>query len=643
MTIASLASLSSRLGLAGTAALIAVATLCLLPVVRRLLRGKILAEASKRNVLLFLLLVHTLALCLFFPPDEFCNDRPVVTLDHSIHYYQVVRTRTVLWKYATVHSYDPFFMAGYPAGALFDIDMKGAELFCAILYPLSAARAMKLYIVLCYLTLLITLYRGSRLLGFSYPESILGVMLVMCFWHAGRPYAGAFRFAGMFGFIFVTHLSFYVTGLFRRFVRGGPMAWFFIVGPLSFLVHPTAVVIMPVAFIAILLVEIRRLTLRTALLFLLWCLIVVAVNAIWLGPLLRYLDIKTPTQVFFQLSGIGEAVGKILQTSGLPALVMVLLAGAGAIILVRSRRWHALLPTGFAALFLLLIASYGCHVICIDQMEPGRFLYSFLIFLTPLAGVGLHGAMRLLRLLPGGMPERARSAVLGLLLLSPLWLGFVESRMFYRHRLSTRLPADAMSLVARVSQRTDRPGRFMVEDGFASHYGNVHLPGMLPLLSGREQIGGPYPYTFVPHHYTTFQLNKTFGKPLVDTEPDEFYERLEQYNIRWILTASREARTYCESVPSVHLAASAGHYALWSVEGEFGPVFNGDANVVAEQNRIVVTFEHAPVKAVLKYHWDRGLRVAPPAVIRPVHRCGDPVPFIELDPGGARRVEIVYY
>lgn len=105
VTIASLESMSSRLGLGRTAALLTLATLCLFAVLMRLGPHGILSERSKRRAMLLLLLVHVLALCLFFPPDQFVNDKPVVTLDHAIHYYQIVRSRETLWNHAAIHSY----------------------------------------------------------------------------------------------------------------------------------------------------------------------------------------------------------------------------------------------------------------------------------------------------------------------------------------------------------------------------------------------------------------------------------------------------------------------------------------------------------------------------------------------------------
>ena len=47
-----------------------------------------------------------------------------------------------------------------------------------------------------------------------------------------------------------------------------------------------------------------------------------------------------------------------------------------------------------------------------------------------------------------------------------------------------------------------------------------------------------------------------------------------------------------------------------------------------------------PGRILLRYHWDRGLRVDPPARISPMMQLDDPVPFILLEPGGSTDITI---
>ena len=91
------------------------------------------AGSRRRTVLAVIFGAHLIATLFFFPPEDILNNRPVTSLDHSLHYQQVVRAREVFGESYRLHAYDPYFMAGYPGGTVFDIDSKGVELWCAFL------------------------------------------------------------------------------------------------------------------------------------------------------------------------------------------------------------------------------------------------------------------------------------------------------------------------------------------------------------------------------------------------------------------------------------------------------------------------------------------------------------------------------
>ncbi|MBI4720944.1 MAG: hypothetical protein HY770_06945, partial [Chitinivibrionia bacterium] len=416
----------------------------------------------------------------------------------------------------------------------------------------------------------------------------------------------------------------------------------FVMGPLAFLVHPTAVVLVPAACIGIMAMDAGRFRSSRPALLLLWCLVIAAVNAVWIAPLVSYLGVKTPSTAFFQMAGIQEAASLIMRPGSLPAAALVVFAFGGMLTLVREKRFSVLVPAAGASAVLLAIAGYGCQIACIDQMEPGRFLVSFLLFLSPLAGVGLCGFMKAVeRRFPSG-GTRWKYALTVLIFLAPLWLSFIESKTLYKHTITTRMPEGVAALAAIAKERTDLPGRLMVEDGPAALYGHAHLPGMLPLLSGREQIGGPYPYTILKHHFADFESESAFGRPLVSFSPAEFDSCLETYNVRLILTATKGTEDFLRRVASVSLIARSGRYSLWKVQGDFGPAFGAGVQVSSAQNLIMVTGGGSVPRVVLKYHWDKGLHAAGPSMIFPVQVGADPIPFIGLEPRGANEVRIVY-
>jgi hypothetical protein len=89
----------------------------------------------------------------FFPARHLFDARPIITADHAVHYEQCLRSRAVFWQTFRLDCYNPYFMAGYPAGTVFDVDMKGAELFTALI-PIHTATALKLFILIAYLSML---------------------------------------------------------------------------------------------------------------------------------------------------------------------------------------------------------------------------------------------------------------------------------------------------------------------------------------------------------------------------------------------------------------------------------------------------------------------------------------------------------
>ncbi len=639
-----------RLGVDGVppaaAVLLSVAlvfgALALIPLVPR----GTLQQDRRRALLVFLFGVHLIATLFFFTPEDLLNDRPVVTLDHALHYYQAARARDIFWKSLKLHSYDPNFMAGYPGGAIFDLDMKAAELFCAMIQFWSVARTLKLFILLALLTMVFTLYGGCRRLGYRFEESLFGTLLFLAYWHWGRPYAGHFRFAGMFSFVFVSHISFYLTGQFRTFLQRKRSLGFFILGPLVFLIHPTAVIPLAVPFLVLFLAQRgwqRDRLLRLAA----WCLAVVAVNAIWLVPLFRYMDIRIPSEIYFQIRGLRGLVTLLARPGNIPALVILMLSIVGLRELILEKRLVEGLAPGAGAVAMLSVSCFGIYLPVIDQLEPGRFIFSAFVFLAPFSGVGfaalIRGFSKLFR--SGRLLDAARGAAILVLFLCAPVLALVESRSYYKHTLRTTLRPDVNALVEAVKRYTDASGRLMIEDGPAWIYGGCHLPAMLPILAGVEQIGGPYPHTYVKHHFASFQRDRALGKPLARLSSEEFLDYLDLYNVHWVISATAETGAFLSRLPRLEAIWSKSHYTLWGVRDRSTFASESGVSVTAAQNWIRVRMDRdqpPPEMVMIKYHWDRGLGVEAPSRISPVVRMDDPVPLIELQPNGATDIRITF-
>lgn len=635
--------------------LAAAALLALLPLIRLFGAGGGWGGRRSR-ILAVIFAAHLVATLFFFPPEDIINDRPVVTLDHALHYYQAHRAREVFAEHLRCHTYDPYFMAGYPGGTVLDADSKGVEIWCALTRPLDTARAYKFFIVAGHLLLVFSIFAGSRRLGFGVEESIFGLLLLLACWHWGRPYISEFRFGGMFAYIFVIHLSFYVAGLFRSVLRGERAAWFYVVGPVAFFIHPGALVLLPVPFLALMLTERRSVPpgparrtwdLRILRRLAAWCALVIVVNIFWIVPLVRYIDIKTPSVEFFQLEGLAGLAALMLKRGNLPALGLIALAIAGLVELARSRRIGIAAAPAWGALFLFLIAAFGIYLPLIDQLEPGRFVVPAIVFLAPLAGTGCmaligRGAKALGILSAAGA---ARTAVAILLLVAAPFFGLASSRAFYRHTVGTTLTPEVKEMLQVLNDNIDRSGRLMIEDGPAWNYGDAFLVSMIPLHTGVEQIGGPYPFAFIRHNFSNFVNCRAFGKDLGGLEAERLKEYLELYNVHWIVTASGSCRDIIRAGGVAREIWSSRNFTLWEVHDRSTFTDRAGVRVEASYGRLRVVID--PVarleedgSVLLKYHWDRGMRVKPPARIYPNPVLDDPVPFVRLEPRGASEVEI---
>jgi hypothetical protein len=609
-------------------------------------------------VLAVILGAHLIATLFFFPPEDVLDSRPVITLDHALHYQQVVRATEVFGDSHRLYAYDPYFMAGYPGGTVFDIDSKGVELWCVMMRFADTARAFKIFIFAGYMLLPLTIYAGSRRLGFSFDESVLSVLLLLAFWHWGRPYVGQFRFAGMFSYLIVSHMSVYIIGLFRSFLRG-QRAWpLWIAGPLVFFIHPTAAVLLPVPFLALFFSERKRVEagethrrweVRALTGLLSWCLLVIAVNSIWLVPFFRYLDIKVASETFFQTEGPMRLLALLLRPGNAPALLIVALAVAGTFHLLRKGRAGDAAGPAAGSLFLLAVAAFGIYLPVFDQMEPGRFLVPAVIFMSPLAGAGmmmiLQGAGRIVLSRSLGRP--ALAAVLISLLVSSPVLALLSSRGWYRHTLSTSMTPEVGEMIDALIALTEHSGRIMVEDGPAWNYGDSFIPAIIPQFTGVEQIGGPYPWAYIRHNFTNFHMCSAMGRPLPEMGSGELRRYMMLYNVRWILTSTQECREFFGKATGFDLLWSSRHFSIWDAGLDSGSLEARGITVLSSYDRIYVTLKpdeegRVPERVLLPYHWDPGLHIEPPSVLLKEYEMEDPVPFIILEPNGESDILIKF-
>ncbi len=598
----------------------AVAGWCL---ARTLSAGRV--EDDTRLRWLFMLAgIHIVATLFFFPAQHLFDARPIVTADHAVHYEQCLRSRAIFWHTFRLDCYNPYFMAGYPSGTVFDVDMKGAELFTA-LFPIHTATALKLFILIAYLSMLPSVYRGARMLGFRLDEAVLAVMLLLVFWHWGRPYASDFRFVGMFSFVFATHAVIYVTGLVRRFIAGDRGRALFILGPIAFCVHVLSVVMATVSIAAVLTADRARMTVRRAELMFLWALVVVFANALWILPLIRFLPNKVPSEAYYQLRGLHQIAHLLLAPTGWIACGVLMLSVWGAWRLAREGRINTAAPTLVSTVIMFFFAAFGIHLPGINQLEPGRFLFSAIVFATPLAGAGAAALIEMMsaRIAAPVVAARLRTTLMLGLALAPLPLAMLDAKAYYHHTLSVDLPPRVERLRSLLVANMRGRGRLLIEEGSARAYGGFFLPALLPSQTHVEQIGGPYPQVPLIHHRTTFDDDSFLGRPFAQWTSADALARLAFLRVRWAVTATENAGRFVSSLPGIALIWEDGPLRFWEL-----PQADEGVLVRADYNRVEADIAVGSRPVVLPYHFVDGLKANDGNEVVPVLRDDDPVPFI---------------
>jgi hypothetical protein len=236
-----------------------------------------------------------------------------------------------------------------------------------------------------------------------------------------------------------------------------------------------------------------------------------------------------------------------------------------------------------------------------------------------------------------------RSSVLVSLVLVALPLSLLETKSFYRHTITTSLKPEVASLVEEVSARVRPPGRLMIEDSDAIHYGDVHLPALLPIATDVEQIGGPYPHTFLLYYFTTFRWEGTFGRPLERWDGESLQKYLDLHHVRWVLTSTGPSRRVMTDIAERPPDWSQPPYALWELVSDTAYARTSGAPAVeAGLNRLVVRGDAGAQGYFIQYHWVPGLEASGAARVKPVHRYDDPVPFIYIEPNGESVITITY-
>lgn len=601
-------------------------------------------------------LMHILMICYAFPPGRIFSSIPHLESDYSHHYYQV---RTVIECITSWHrpwGYDFTFCAGYPVGTLFDVDMKLFEAVSLLLtrsgWPLPSV--YNTLIFLCLILIPFVTFATCRLYGFSLQLAVLttGTIVLMTFANGllmQMVRIGMIAYATLF---FFAQLSLAVT--YRATVRPGPGPWLtlFLILSITFMMHILAPVLIAPQFIMLLWCARRNLDARQYLAIAAACLAAAAVNLWWIVPVVQFLPMKVVTNLLSPQPLIEILFSIITLRDGLVPIGLISVWG----LLIAREIPRPVRVSILVGMFALFVAAQFSYVIPIlRELEPFRFRVTFVM----LCGFGVAAA--LLSIFQGLNRSSLRPAYLFPLLV--LALPFLSEFLFpkpYRLRDSSRMAMYA-PLIRWIEENTDNRGRIaLMED-----VGRFPRGAYVAAFVDRQFIGGPFAQHNMVQSYANFTEERFFDRRVAELTEEEAFKLCEQYDIRWVITTSREGAQVFSSFdrhfrhvgtevvsrgaaePTQELSPFAQYFSsqgthtvsYFEVLRAPNPFLVGSGTVTARLNEIIVE-NASPGEVVLKYHWLDRLAVEPELPIEHYPIDGNPVGFIRVRNGSTRDFRI---
>lgn len=633
------------------------------------------------------------------------NDEPIISVDHAIHLYHGYLGAKFLKEHGTSWGYDPFFMAGYPKTPVYDSSSSPAELFQLMAGGGYSPRAYKIGILILVGLVPVVVGLAGRAYGSSTATVAATVAWVAWYWWAGFP--DILVRTGLVAFVWSSAVAVLVPALLVRWGRQGNVGNWVLLS-LSAAVGIQAHSIFPLMVFAPLALgyvcvaasgpdESARYQRTWRWHAATWGAVAMALGAtsFWWWPLLQFLPLKTASDLFMTYQGdprapLWQRVGNLLATyyllnDGSIPLLLVLFGSVGLVVAWRSgRRLEATMLAGQLCLLSMLM-FLGSEWSVTRHLEPLRFQIPLGLAWCVAAGEGACAILRSLdpRVLIAAGRGRLRwvgaavsLVIAGLLTIPSSWwwaTPFHPDRcppstwrhtavLVTSHRpLAVGLRPEMEELVAWIQANTDNSARILFEDQLRllenrnpGQPESLHWTPLLPLLTGREFVGGLYHMAFIPHQRAAFGDWMLAGRNIREWTPNELRAFCEQYNIGWVITWSRTSMLkqdkdrgmplstdifmsmpFSEPIAKIRRHTTKpdeNEYTIFRIDREASYFAKGRGRVLAvDYNRIeLANVEPEVGEVVLRYHWQEGFRSEPPLPLDRVSVPGDSVGFIRI-------------
>jgi hypothetical protein len=555
---------------------------------------------SQRDIdrfsLAFVLILHIVATCIFFPPSQVLDPEPLYKSDYPVHTHRVHIYRSGLRESKLPWGYDPAVSGGRVMSPMDDVGAKPLQ-FLGILFPfIPAVTVVRLFLFFTLLSApLWTLLSCRRLSISAGVQTWIMVVLISVIWfYVTRIY---FLF-GVNAFAFASVFAPYVLTLFLNFLqRPGLriyMALCFGSGALFLLHIVSPVAILPSlvlnAFIA------RPLTWKWRLAVFAIPLVVLIMNSFWFLPFVLTYNMPSPPLTplppldsisHLKFDSLSQMSYMIKPLWIIPRLVVLCIAIYGFVVMKKQVSNRLLITVALASVFCLFLKFFGSFIPIFARMQPIRFTIPAYVFLSFPIGFALSAIVQKFRL-PVSLSAVGVSVIL---VVFAILTGKPE-------RLP--LPPNPNVFAEFITHETMPSDRLLIHSKDGYKYDGYEAR-VFPLAYGREVIGCSFPRLNDP---IQFLRNRLLGKELASWSPDELQISLERWGVSWAFTQTDEARELFTELTG-HTGTEVGEYHAFRIADSVSRFLIGKGSVNAEVNRLElsdVVPENGLVVLRYRYH-----------------------------------------
>jgi hypothetical protein len=529
------------------------------------------------------LLMHVLAACFFFPPWEAVRSEPLYAVDYPVHTHRVHVYRQAFLETGLPWGYDPAVSAGSVMNPHNDIGAKPHQVLGLLLPFVSPGAIVRLFLFLVVLTFPVWTLLSCRRLGIPSDIQVCVMLaLIAPAWFLQQ--LSIFFFTGVVGFAAASYFAIYVFALFISFLREPQRKTyiaFCLAGALLFLLHSLGpLALLPALAFATL--TWRPLSYRWRAAAMLAPVIILALNAFWLGPYLldwemlnpawKWLPVLSNVDRHLTYDNWSELFVKFSRPLWLgPQIIALSVALYGLLVLRRVVEGRIVIAIAIVSAVALFLSYFGSFIPGFARFQPVRFILPAFVFLAIPVGMALSTLVKRVGLPVG--PAVACAAVI--LILPAVWLGGLKQ---------LPLPPSPDPFAHFISEQTTPADRLLIQSPDGYRHGGFESK-IFPLRFQREVIGSNFSAVHDPAQF----LDKVLlGRELKDWPKGELKTALDRWGVSWVFTVNSEGHVLLADTIG-NSGVSVGDYQAFRISTAPTKFLMGDGLIEAKVNRIELT------------------------------------------------------